>query len=102
VTIKCHGSFDVYPKSLVGDCEPLIQVRTCMTETIALQEVRKTDSTSEDNSGHDDELNSDDDAEDEKPAVMVLQERKTDRTGWRTLSIKPALYERVEVWNTPS
>jgi hypothetical protein len=33
---------------------------------------------------------------------MVLQERKTDKTGWRTLSIRPALYERVEVWNTPS
>jgi hypothetical protein len=104
VTIKCHGSFDVYPKSLVGDCEPLIQVRTTMTESIALQEVRKSDSTStSEDSGIDDELNSDGDAdEDQKPAVMVLQERKTDRTGWRTLSIRPALYERVEVWNTPS
>jgi hypothetical protein len=100
VTIKCHGSFDVYPKSLVGDCEPLIQVHTSMTETITLQEVRKSDIVSED-SGIDDELTSDGD-EDHKPPVMVLQERKTDRTGWRTLSIRPALYERVEVWNTPS
>jgi hypothetical protein len=100
VTIKCHGSFDVYPKSLVGDCEPLIQVHTSMTETIALQEVRKSDSASEDG-GIDDELTSDGD-EDQKPPVMVLQERKTDRTGWRTLSIRPALYERVEQWNTPS
>lgn len=101
VTIKCHGSFDVYPKSLVNDCEPLIQVHTSITETIALQEVRKSDSTSEHGGIHDDEWTSDGD-EDEKPPVMVLKERKTDRTGWRTLSIRPALYERVEVWNTPS
>jgi hypothetical protein len=99
VTIKCNGSFDVYPKSLVGDCEPLIQVHTTMTETITLQEVRKTDSFSDDGA-KDDVLSSDE--EDQKAPAMVLQERKTDRTGWRTLSIRPALYERVEVWNTPS
>ena len=100
VTIKCHGSFDVYPKSLLGDCEPLIQVHTTMTETITLQEVRRSDSSSDDGV-IDDQCNSSEELG-LTPAVMVLQERKTEKTGWRTLSIRPALYEKVEVWNTPS
>lgn len=95
VSIKCHGSFDVYPKSLVGDCEPLIQVHTTTTETIALQEVRATDSSV---SNKEDECDSDDD----EATAMVVQERKTERTGWRTLSIRPALYEKYEEFSTPS
>lgn len=100
VTIKCHGSFDVYPKSLVGEVEPLIQLHTTTSEVIALQEVRATDSSSE-GAAVEDEYSSDDSDSDQVP-VMVVQERKTDRTGWRTLSIRPALYEQVEEFSTPS
>lgn len=99
VTIKCHGCFDVYPKSMVGDVEPLIQLHTTTTETINLHEVRAIDS--EHGKGKVD--NADDSSEESGDrSQMVLQEKKTDRTGWRTLSIRPALYEKVEEWNTPS
>jgi hypothetical protein len=97
VTIKCHQSFDVYPRALVGECEPLIQFHTTTTETIYLREVRST------NSGEDPELSDGSDGSDSLPKRLVtVQEKKTDKTGWRTISIRPALYERVEVWNTPS
>ena len=94
VTIKCHASFDVYPKSLVGDCEPLIQLHTTTTETIGLQEVRACDSAGEEVGGRSDDS--------EEETKFLLQEKETSRTGWRTLSIRPALYEKVETWNTPS
>lgn len=94
VTIKCHGSFDVFPKSLVGECEPLIQLHTTMTETISLQEVRASDSDSNSSFHSDDSEGG--------SHKRVIQERKTEKTGWRTLTIRPALYEKVEVWNTPS
>ena len=97
VTIRCHASFDVYPKSLVGSCEPLIQIHTTTAETISLQEIRATDS-----SGDDDARKEDYDSVDGRPLHMVVQELKTEKTGWRTLSVRPALYERVEVFNTPS
>ena len=87
--------FDVYPKSLVGSCEPLIQVHTTTSETIGLQEIRAVDTN-----GTAKKLTYDSD--DDKANVMVVQERKTDKSGWRTLSIRPALYEKVEDWNTPS
>lgn len=77
VTIKCHASFDVYPKSLVGDCEPLIQIHTTTTESIGLQEVRGDNG-------------------------LVLQERPIDCKGQRSLSVRPALYEKINVWHTPS
>ena len=77
VTIKCHASFDVYPKSLVGDCEPLIQIHTTTTESIGLQEVRGENG-------------------------LVLQERPIDSKGQRSLSVRPALYEKISVWHTPS
>jgi hypothetical protein len=92
VTIKVHGSFDVYPKSLVGECEPLIQLHTTTTETISLQEVRAGDSD-DIGSNHSGDSGGD---------RHVIREMKTDKTGWRTLTIRPALYEKVEVWNTPS
>ena len=98
VTIRCHGSFDVYPKYLVGSCEPLIQVHTTTSETIGLQEVRACDISSGSNAAGKEKYESDED----KPNIMVVQERKTERSGWRTLSVRPALYEKVEVWNTPS
>lgn len=99
VTIRCHGSFDVYPKSLVGTCEPLIQVHTTTQETISLQEVRAAES------GHADVKNDefgDSDADGGENTKMVVKELITEKTGWRTLSIRPALYEKIEVWNTPS
>lgn len=89
ITIRCHGSFDVYPRSLVGMCEPLIQIRTTTAETISLQEVRASEG-------------SDDGVPDEDVPPMIVQELATAKTGWRILSIRPALYEKVEVWNTPS
>jgi hypothetical protein len=97
VTIKCHGSFDVYPKSLIGEVEPLIQLHTTTTETICLQEVRAPSESDDDNTAS----KSSDDSE-EGTTNHVIQERKTEKTGWRTLTIRPALYEKVEVWNTPS
>jgi hypothetical protein len=150
LTIKCHGSFDVYPKSLVGDCEPLIQLHTTTTETIGLQEVRAVDALTSPPSAtgrcgiqdlsipslslHGDDCYDSDDDYDEfqeeivddgsendnggsssrglrslprqrqprRRADMVVQERITDRTGWRHLSIRPALYEKHEEFSTPS
>lgn len=100
VTIKCHGSFDVYPRSMVRTCEPLIQLHTTTTETISLREVRACDSMEE--NGHPDDYETDQSEKSPMKAVMVLQEREMEKSGWRTLAIRPALYEKVEVWNTPS
>lgn len=90
VTIRVHASYDVYPKSMVGDVEPLIQLHTTTNETIALKEVpaENGEATKAIADGED--------------PPMVLQERITDKTGRRTLAIRPALYETVPVWNTPS
>jgi len=102
VTIKCHQSFDIYPKSLIGETEPLIQFHTTTTETISLQEVRANENDSNANDyTPDDRTNVDGDAE-EQPSLMVVKEQRTDRTGWRVISIRPAMYEKIETWNTPS
>jgi hypothetical protein len=98
VTIKCHQSFDIYPKSLVGEVEPLIQFHTTTTESISLREVRAADSLN--GEATPDEHGTDD--EHETASLMVVQEQKTDRTGWRVISIRPAMYEKIEIWNTPS
>ena len=104
VTIKCHQSFDIYPKSLIGETEPLIQFHTTTTESISLQEVRADDSnnngehvTSDDRTGIEGESQAE-----EQPSLMVIKEQQTDRTGWRVISIRPAMYEKIETWNTPS
>ncbi|VEU37873.1 unnamed protein product [Pseudo-nitzschia multistriata] len=105
VTIKCHQSFDIYPKSLIGETEPLIQFHTTTTEIISLQEIR-----ADENDSHaqeytvDDRTSVDGDNGDdaERPPLMVIREHKTDRTGWRVISIRPAMYEKIETWNTPS
>jgi hypothetical protein len=159
VTIKCHASFDVYPRTMVGECEPLIQVHTTTSETIHLQEVRVADlpeselrttnvASFESNGGlnyawneslsqhnkHNKPQHYPSDSDDAKVqqqqqhvsstdessvvgasnatstktfyestgSVMIVQERKTDKSGYRTLSIRPALYEMVESFNTPS
>lgn len=99
VTIKCHQSFDIYPKSLVGEVEPLIQFHATTTESISLQEVRAVDST-EGKATPDDRSASGN--EREASSLMVVQEQKTDRTGYRVISIRPAMYEKIETWNTPS
>lgn len=105
VTIKCHQSFDIYPKALVGECEPLIQFHTTTTETISLQEVRASGDLSECEKPSTSskpliqrpDIHIDDDHE-----TMILQEKENPRTGWRNISIRPAIYERVETWGTPS
>ena len=81
VTIKCHGKYDVYPKPFVEDGEPLIQLHTATEETVSMHEVRTNEGDM---------------------TVLTLKEKKTDTTGFRSLSIRPALYEKVAVWNTPS
>ncbi|KAL3944935.1 MAG: hypothetical protein SGBAC_000969 [Bacillariaceae sp.] len=102
VTIKCHQSFDVYPKALVGECEPLIQFHATTTETIYLREVRFADSNEEATTLNNDDLSSDGSDNGDSKGLVVVQEKKTDKSGWRNISIRPALYEKVEVWNTPS
>ena len=99
VTIKCHQSFDIYPKTLVGEVEPLIQFHTTTTESISLQEVRaeddvKGESTPDDRTDNGDETGT--------SSLMVVREQQTDRTGYRVISIRPAMYEKIETWNTPS
>jgi hypothetical protein len=108
VTIKCHQSFDIYPKNLVGECEPLIQFHTTTTESISLQEMRASDSGLEEDAplgGYTLDSRSTDDEKENPTAstsVMVVKEQETDRTGWRNISIRAAMYERIETWNTPS
>jgi hypothetical protein len=105
VTIKCHASFDVYPKSSVGDSEPLIQLHTTTAETIGLQEVRASDSDDQavrikSQSNRDDDQDSSDD--EDVCSKLILKEKRTEKTGWKTISIRPALYVAVGDWNTPS
>jgi len=86
ITMLCHASFNVVPSHLVGtSSEPLVQVRTTTQETIFLKEVRV-----EEGSDFVDGLQTE------------VQEVITKRTGERTLSVRPALYEKVEEFNTPS
>ena len=106
VTIKCHQSFDIYPKALIGETEPLIQFHTTTTESISLQEVRANENK---NNGEDftpdDRTSIDGEAKTEaeqQPSLMVIKEQQTDRTGWRVISIRPAIYEKIETWITPS
>ena len=106
VTIKCHQSFDIYPKSLIGETEPLIQFHTTTTESISLREVRADESKRYGNDATPDDRTSldgsDDDDDQEKPSLMVIKEQQTDRTGWRVISIRPAMYEKIETWKPPS
>jgi hypothetical protein len=104
VTIKSHASFDVYPKSMVGDCEPLIQIHATTTEAIALQEIRTTDDASAQLRQTESIAAANDVAHttQEQKSDRILQERITEKTGYRYLSIRPALYEKVSVWHTPS
>lgn len=97
VTIRCHSSFDIYPSGRC-DCEPLIQLHTTTSEIIHLRELRSCDSatSSELRCLEDDGSRSSNETEN-----LVLQEQPN-QTGRRILSIRPALYEKVQDWNTPS
>ncbi|KAL7532889.1 hypothetical protein ACHAXR_009353 [Thalassiosira sp. AJA248-18] len=70
VIIKSHAKFDIFPKPIVSDSDALIQFHTTTTETITLQQNREGSLTS-------------------------LKEKKSNMTGWRTLAIRPAYYERI-------
>ena len=65
---------------------------------ISLQEVRARDSMEEDE--HPDDYDSEDTSKNSQTAVMVLQERKGDKSGWRTLAIRWGLFfVAMAVWN---
>lgn len=69
ITITCYSSFQVYPKDLVRQVEPLIELHATTTERIYLQEVRQD-------------------------GELVLQEKlKNPRQGLKTLSIRPVIHE---------
>ena len=70
VIIKSHAKFDIMPKPIESDSDALIQFHTTTTETIKLQQKRDA-------------------------GLTVLKEKKSDMTGWRTLAIRPAYYEKI-------
>jgi hypothetical protein len=70
ITIKSHAKFDIFPKPIVSESDALIQFHTTTTETIALQQSRVASFT-------------------------TLKEKKSNMTGWRTLAIRPAFYEKI-------
>jgi hypothetical protein len=70
VIIKSHAKFDILPKPIESDSDALIQFHTTTTETITLQQKRDASTT-------------------------LLKEKKTNMTGWRTLAIRPAYYEKI-------
>ncbi|KAL9188450.1 hypothetical protein ACHAXT_006828 [Thalassiosira profunda] len=69
VIIKQHAKYDIFSKPIVNDSDALIQFHTTTTETIQLQQSRE--------------------------GPLTLKEKKTSMTGWRTLAIRPAYYERI-------
>lgn len=97
IMIKCHSTFNVFPEPYTGTNEPLIQLRTTTTETIDLQTVRV---------GADgNELNDRDyyvENGNRKSTKLMLKEKKTENSGRKILSIRPAKYERIENWQTVS
>ena len=111
ILIKCHGTFDIYPKPLVGDCEPLIQLHTTTTETIHLHEVRVGDDGVSVSDKNGNGVGGENGGSGENgsaptptptPTVLMLKEKMTETRGQRILSIRPARYERVDDWHTPS
>lgn len=106
VTIRCHGIYDVYPKG-GRECEPLIRLHTTTSEMVALREVRvgansATGSVPSPPGALEIERSPSSSPARAPPTVLVLQERMESFTGERSLSVRPASYERVQVWNTPS
>jgi len=94
VNIKVHGSYSIYPKHSTKECEPLIQFHASISETISLQSVRASEvegmcANSPEN-------------ETFEGSQIILREKVTESTGKRILSVRPAKYVKVKVWNTPS
>lgn len=107
VTIKVHAHYDVYPEKSLTDesCEPLIQLYSTTTETISLQEVRVKEPTPNGTESKEESKEENTTSETDKSfesSVLVLKEKQTEDTGRRTLSIRPASYKKVVLWNTPS
>lgn len=96
IIIKCHSTFNVFPEPYSGDSEPLIQLRTTTTETIDLQEVRVGEDGNELTNGTNGYNNG------KRSTKLMLKERRTENSGRKILSIRPAKYERIENWHTPS
>ena len=113
VVIKVHGRYSVYPKNHSTNnefCEPLIQLRTTTSETIALQTIRVCDCGKEKDSdgkcsnsrcpcickGVDMHSQASmEDGIDAPTNTLLLKERITETTGNRILSIRPARYKKV-------
>lgn len=112
VVIKVHGRYSVFPRNHSTDqefCEPLIQLHTTTSETIALQTIRVCDCGREkDSDGNCSngsfpcinegvERHSQGSMEDgtDAASTLLLKERMTETTGNRILSIKPARYKKV-------
>ena len=74
VEIKSHAMFDIFPKSPTKGADALIQFHTTTTETVTLQRSREV-------------------------SFPTPKEKNTDMTGWRTLAIRPAYYERTAQMN---
>lgn len=102
ITIKCHSKFDVYPEENVAECEPFIQLHTTTTEIIELQEVRVDDNGLELEIPNNNINGPGESCCSDKPTKVMLKEKVTESSGRRILSIKPARYEKVDNWKTPS
>merc|ERR1712151_839882 len=116
--IKCNATYDVIPNyftttpypsnennnndnasSLV---EPLITLETITSENISLQAVRICDANSSDDDVSGILSDGSSGSGGNGRFGVILREKKTNVTGKRILSIKPAKYAKVAVWNTPS
>merc|ERR1712151_1015628 len=107
--IKCNATYDVIPNYITTTpypsnennnndnasslVEPLITLETITSENISLQAVRICDA----NSSDDDVSGILSDGSSGRGGV-ILREKKTNVTGKRILSIKPAKYAKVAVW----
>lgn len=100
IMIKCHSTFNVFPEPYSGDREPLIQLRTTTTEIIDLQEVRIGEDGHEFNI-FSNKSNGDEHAK-RRSTKLMLREKKTENSGRKILSVRPAKYERIDNWHTPS
>lgn len=101
IMIKCHSSFNVFPEPYSGDSEPLIQLRTTTTEIIDLQEIRVGEDGHELKNNFSNHWNGEENGRRSSTRLM-LKEKKTENSGRKILSIRPAKYERVDDWRTPS
>jgi len=97
----------VYPKDLIGQCEPLIQIHTTTSECVLLQEVRASDvevRVQDDERLSPASMNKGNEEDEGDVVCTVLRERITESSGRRILSVSPAAYVKfdIPVVNTPS